>query len=136
MRLVLDTNVVASALLWGGAPRQLFILGRGVDLVFYSSAPMLRELTDILSRRKLSAKIAASLLSVDELVDLYAEQVALVRPVSIRRTAPDPDDDVAIGTALAAEAVFVVAGDKALLAVAIYEGGRIVSIREALELAP
>ncbi len=104
MRLVLDTNVVTSALLWNGPPRQLLRAGRGGEVTFFSSAPLLAELTDILSRPKFDRKIAASLLSVDQIVDLYAELVALVRPTLVPRLAPDPDDDVVIGTALAAKA--------------------------------
>jgi putative PIN family toxin of toxin-antitoxin system len=133
MRLVLDTNVVASALLWDGSPRQLLRAGRGGDAILFTSAPLLAELTDILSRPKFAKKIAASLLSVDQLVDLYAELVALVRPTPVPRLAPDPDDDVVIGTALAAKAKFIVTGDRALLSVAEYEGGRIISVTEALD---
>ncbi len=72
MRLVLDTNVVASALLWGGPPRRLFAMGRGEHILFYSSVPLLDELAGILARTKFDAKIAASLLSVEDIVDLYA----------------------------------------------------------------
>jgi len=133
MRLVLDTNVVASALLWDGAPRRLLRVGSGEDVMLFTSTPLLVELTDILSRPKFEKKISASLLSVDQLVDLYAELVALVRPTPVPRLAPDPDDDVVIGTALAAKANFVVTGDRALLSVAQYEGGRIVSVSEALD---
>ena len=39
-----------------------------------------------------------------------------------------------IGTALAAKADFVVTGDKGLLSVAAYEGGRIVSVVETLHI--
>ena len=133
MRLVLDTNVVASALLWDGPPRRLLHVGRGGETTLFSSAPLLAELTDILSRPKFDKKIAASLLSVDQLVDLYAELVALVRPASVPRLAPDPDDDVVIGTALTAKADFIVTGDRALLSVRAYEGGRIVSVSEVLD---
>jgi len=133
MRLVLDTNVVASALLWGGSPRRLLHLSVSKKDVLFTSAPLLAELTDILSRSKFSKKITASLLTVDQIVDLYAELAALVRPVSVPRLAPDPDDDVVIGTAIAAKADFIVTGDKALLSVADYEGGRIVSVNEALD---
>src|SRR5271165_3539560 len=132
MRVVLDTNVVASALLWDGTPRQLLRVGRGKDVQLFTSAALLAELTDILSRSKFNKKIAASLLSVDQLVDLYSELAALVRPIPVPRMAPDPDDDVVIGTALAAKADFIVTGDRALLTLAEYEGGRIISVSEAL----
>jgi putative PIN family toxin of toxin-antitoxin system len=110
-------------------------LARSEDVSLFSSLPLLAELTGILSRSKFEKKIAASRLSVDQLVDLYAGAVALVRPISTPRLAPDPDDDVVIGTALAARADFLVTGDRALLSVAEYEGGRIVSVSEALHAA-
>ena len=133
MRLVLDTNVVASALLWDGPPRQLLLTGPRKDIQFFTSAPLLAELTEILSRPKFNEKIQASLLSVDQLVDLYTELVAVVRPAAVPRLAPDPDDDVMIGTALAAKADLIVTGDRALLSVSQYECGRIVSVRTALD---
>jgi putative PIN family toxin of toxin-antitoxin system len=133
MRLVLDTNVVASALLWLGPPRQLLDLAQTGNVSLFSSLPLLAELTGILSRAKFEKKIAASQLSVDQLVDFYAELVALVRPISISRLAPD--DDVVIGTALAAKADLLVTGDRALLSIAEYEGGRVVSVSEALRAA-
>jgi predicted nucleic acid-binding protein len=51
-----------------------------------------------------------------------------------RSLAPDPDEDVVIGTALAARADLLVTGDRALLSVATFEGGRIV--QEALKSIP
>jgi putative PIN family toxin of toxin-antitoxin system len=132
--LVLDTNVVVSALLWDGVPRRLLRVGRAEDVAFCSSSPLIAELTDVLSRPKFKKKIAASLLTVDQLVDLYVELVALVRPAPTSRLAPDPDDDVVIGTALAAKADYLVTGDKGLLSVEAYEGGRIVTVSEALQV--
>lgn len=72
MRLVLDTNVVASALLWGGEPGRLLRLARERRIAAFTSTALLAELADILGRRKFEYKIAASLMSVDQLVDRYA----------------------------------------------------------------
>ena len=134
MRLVLDTNVVASAVLWGGVPRLLLQAGRDKRVELFTSAALLAELTDILGRRKFDKKIAASTLTVDQLVDRYAALAALVRPTPTPRIAPDPDDDVVIGTALAAKADLVVSGDKPLLSVAEYQGMRIVGVSQALQI--
>ncbi len=133
MRLVLDTNVVASAVLWGGVPRRLLQAGREKRVELFTSAALLAELTDILARPKFDKKIAASTLTIDQLVDRYAALAALVRPMPTPRIAPDPDDDVVIGTALAAKAGWVVTGDKPLLSVAQYQGVRIVGVIEALQ---
>lgn len=134
MRLVLDTNVVASALLWGGKPGLLLRAVREGRHTAFSSTPLLAELTDILGREKFQANITASLLSVDQIVDRYADLVMLVRPFEIPRTAPDPDDDIVIGTAIAAMADAVVTGDKALLSIGYYQPVQLVSVAETEQL--
>ena len=133
MRLVLDTNVVASALLWGGVPRLLLQAAREKRVELFTSTPLLAELTDILGRRKFEQKIETLILSIDQLVDRYAEMTTLVRPTSTPRIAPDPDDDVVIGTALAAKADWIVTGDRPLLSVAAYQGVQFVRVRHAVQ---
>ena len=134
MRLVLDTNVVASALRWNGAPRLLLQAGREKWVELFTSAALLAELTDILGRHKFDKKIAASTLTVDQLVDRYAALAALVRPTPTPRIAPDPDDDVVIGTALAAKADLNVTGDKPLLSLREHQDVRIVSVSQAVQI--
>lgn len=134
MRLVLDTNVVASALLWGGTPRQLLQARREQRITLFTSLALLAELSDILGRRKFDHKIAASLMSVDQLVDRYADLASVVRPTAVVGVAPDPDDDVVIGTALAANAELVVTGDKGLRSVGEHRGVRIVGVGQALAI--
>ncbi len=136
MRLVIDTNVAASALLWSGTPRVLLDAAREKRVGLYTSLPLLAELTDILLRQKFEKKIAASTFSIDQLVDRYAELATLVRAEVVPRVAPDPDDDVVIGTALAARADFVVTGDLPLRKVNEYMGVRIVRVYEAIGLIP
>ena len=132
MRLVLDTNVVASAVLWGGTPRVLLQAGRELRVELFTSMPLLAELTDILGRRKFDKKIAASLLTIDQLVDRYAELATVVRATPTPRIAPDPDDDMVLGTALAAMAEFIVTGDRPLMSVRSYQGIDILTVSEAL----
>jgi uncharacterized protein len=134
MRVVLDTNVVASAILWGGTPRLLLQAAREKRVELFTSTAMLAELTDILCRRKFAKKIAASGLTIDQIVDGYAQLAALVRPVDIARIAPDPDDDVVIGTAIAAKAELLVTGDKPLFTVAEHQGVRLVSVAQAIAM--
>ena len=78
MRLVFDTNVVTSGLLWNGAPAQLIEAARADDIELFSSRILLAELTRILRRAKFSKAIAASGLALEELVLGYAELVLLV----------------------------------------------------------
>lgn len=132
MRLVLDTNVVASALLWGGQPRLLLQAKREKRVELFTSIALLTELTGILGRAKFEKKITASLLTVDQIVDRYAEMTTLVRPMPTPRIAPDPDDDVVIGTAIAAKADFIVTGDRPFLSVAKHLNVGIISVSDVV----
>lgn len=76
----------------------------------------------------------ASLLTVDQLVDHYVELVQVVRPTPTPRIVSDPDDNVVVGTALAAKAGLLVTRDRPLLSVSEYQGVKIVSVSEALAL--
>jgi hypothetical protein len=98
----------------------------------FTSEALIDELRDVLSRRKCSKRLLEVSLSADRLLNLYLKTALLVDPVAVPRLASDPDDDVVIGTALAAKADFVVTGDRTLLSVAEYEGVRMVSVTEAL----
>lgn len=80
MRLVLDTNVVASGLLWGGAPRLLLTAGRERRVALFTSPPLMQKLADILLRKKFERKTAASRLSVDEFLAGYGDLAAVVKP--------------------------------------------------------
>jgi predicted nucleic acid-binding protein len=56
VRAVLDTNVVASGLLWDGAPRQLLLAAREKRAQLYTSTPLLLELTDNPGARQVRAQ--------------------------------------------------------------------------------
>lgn len=135
MRAVLDTNVVASRLLWGGVPRQLLQAARDQQLQLYTSTLLLLELTDILGRAKFARKIAAAQLSVDQLVERYSLLVTVVHPAVIAPTIlNDPDDDQVLACALAASAELIVSGDRHLLDIKAFREIRIVTAAQTARL--
>jgi putative PIN family toxin of toxin-antitoxin system len=137
VRVVLDTNVVASGFLWGGVPRQLLQAAREKRLHLFTSTTLLLELTDILGRAKFARKLAAAQLSIDQLVERYTLLAAVVHPVAIPPTVlDDPDDDQVLACALAAKAEIIVSGDRHLLDLEEHQGVRIVTVAEAVALLP
>lgn len=135
MRLVLDTNVVASGLLWNGAPAQLIDAARADEVELFSSRTLLAELTRILRRAKFDKAITASGLSLDELVLGYAELVTLVAPIEIPPTVlRDPDDDHVLACAVTASAELVVSGDRDLLDLKSFREVQIVSAAQAVRI--
>ena len=72
MRVVLDTNIVASALLWGGTPERLIELAGEGSLECFTSEALLAELTGILDRASLSPERVTSTEQVTEAGTLLA----------------------------------------------------------------
>ena len=134
MRLVLDTNVVMSALLWRGKPYQLLeAIRERSNLQLYSSGVLLEELADVLTRPTAAKRLA--------LIDRQAREVLLdyIAAVQVIDVAPlpqpvcrDPDDDVVLALALAASADLIVSGDNDLLVLDQFEGVPIVNAAQAL----
>jgi len=58
VRVVADTNTVVSAFLWGGPPASVLASARERRITLLTSAALLAELEDVLSREKFAARIA------------------------------------------------------------------------------
>ncbi len=86
MRLVLDTNIVASGLLWNGTPARIIDAAQAGAVEIYTSRVLLSELTRILKREKFAQVVAASGLDIEGLVLGYAALALIVEPLPIQTT--------------------------------------------------
>ena len=98
MRIVLDTNVVLSALLWRGTPHHLLTtIGQRSSIQLYSSTALLEELADVLTRPSATKRLTLIGRSAREVLADYVEAIELVEPASVPRVvAGDVDDDQVI----------------------------------------
>lgn len=128
MKLVLDTNVLLSAILVPDTCREL-LKGRALAHEWFTSPALLEEL---------AAKLQDKPKLVPEHTPLYLvyrRRTRLVTPVPLpSRVCRDPDDDVVLATAIAAQAQVIVTGDNDLLSLRKYESMAILSPRRFLEM--
>ncbi|MCA3216914.1 MAG: putative toxin-antitoxin system toxin component, PIN family [Burkholderiales bacterium] len=135
MRLVLDTNVVVSGLLWNGPPRRLLQAAIDGEVDLFTSAVLLGELANTLGYTKFTKRIESFGTSIAALAAQYAALVNPVAPASVLRVAAnDADDDHVIAAAVAARAELIVTGDrKHLLPIGTHQGIAIVTAREVVD---
>ncbi|MBX3325871.1 MAG: putative toxin-antitoxin system toxin component, PIN family [Nitrospira sp.] len=134
MRVVADTNVIVSAMLWLGSPHRILVAVEGARLTLYTSPALLRELTGVLNRPKFAARLRELQVSGSELTADYARLAHLVNPQRIRRVVvDDPSDDEVLACALAARAQYIVSGDSDLLRLRSYRDIPILSPRSFVQ---
>jgi len=131
VRVVIDTNVWVSGLLWRGMPWKLLCLAEAGEVELCITPSMLVELAEVLSYERLQPRLQQLGLTPEELV-AYALSLASVFevPEGDPIVVADLDDDVFLRCAIVAGAAYVVSGDHHLLDLGGYAGIPILTIRD------
>lgn len=134
MRLVLDTNVLVSAMLWPGTPTRLIDMASEGQIQLFTSRALLDELNETLHRPKFTRAIAASGLGIDEMIHHYQRLTYLVTTRKLtQQICRDADDDNVLACALAAKAHIIATGDKDLLVLHPWRGIDMLNPAEAVQ---
>ena len=129
-RVVIDTNVLISALINSGKSRKLVLKLLEEHTVILSSQ-ILAELADVISRDKFSVTSS----QVDRFISILVKKATIVSVHSIPKVIlEDPDDDVVLTTAHNGKAEYIVSGDKHLLKIAYYKKTQIVSVNHFIQI--
>ena len=135
MRVLLDTSVWVSALLWPGLPHQLLKLIETGEIIPIISPALVEELRGVLGRPKFASILTARETDVAELMQGVLRQVELYDPSDVSGVvARDPDDDAVIACAVAGQALWIISGDAHLLDLDQYRNIQIGSPRRFLEV--
>lgn len=129
VRVVIDTNILVSALIKRGKPRKL-VLKLLEEHTVILSRQMLAELADVLTRDKFAVKTS----QVDRFLAILVRKSKIVTPSSrFKIISEDPDDDVVLNTAYAGKAEYIVTGDRHLLALKEFKRTKIVTVTQIIE---
>jgi uncharacterized protein len=116
MRVVLDTNVWLSGLLWGGVPDQILQRVERGEIQAIGSAEILDEVCRTLSRPKLQKRLTQLGLDANAVMLSVRQVITLVptEPVQVPNLR-DPKDAMIIAAAVGGQAEFIISGDQDLL---------------------
>ncbi len=133
MRVVADTNVLISALLFGGVSDQVFLAGLRGEIQLVTSDPLLKELERILKNKfKLDVQLVRGVIeevrNVAEVVDVSSYINVISHPEEDNRVLECAVDD---------KADFIVTGDtKHILPLKEFRGIKILSPSEFVKHLP
>lgn len=129
IRVVIDTNIVVSAMLRSGSlPEAVLSLATDRIVQLYVSEGILAEYQEVLNRPKLGI----SLKTIATALTRIREVSLVVRPSQSVNACSDPDDNIFLECAQAARADYLVTGNTAHFP-EIWAKTKVVTAREFLE---
>lgn len=128
MRIVIDTNVLASAIFFGGKPYLLlrYIMDGQVDVV--ASKEIVDEYEEIVLRLKQKYPSISTRIPLQEILGRF-EIIRVTTDIHISR---DPDDDKFISCAIDGKCLYIVSGDRDLLDIENYGNIEIITVVDFL----
>ncbi len=134
MRLVVDTNILISALLVEASlSAHLIVLWRQGRFDLLTSAEQLDELMRVTRYPKIRERLAPAL--AGRLINELRDIAVVLKKLPTVTVCQDPYDSYLLAMAVAGAADFLVTGDKRdLLSLKLHEGTKIVTVRDFLTL--
>jgi putative PIN family toxin of toxin-antitoxin system len=133
MRLILDTNILLSALLPAlGPPAQLLDAWERQKFTLVACEDLIAELRDVASRPFFRARLRAS--AAELLAAGIRDFSYFCRDLPAGPMAPDPKDSYLLALAEASDAGFLVTGDKELLSLKHHKSTGITTAAAMIEI--
>ena len=132
MRIVIDTNLLISALLSGTSlPAHLVVLWREGRFNLLTSADQLDELIRVTRYPKIRGRLTPAL--AGRLINQLRKVAIILTNLPTVTVCADPYDNYLLAMVKAGQAEFLLTGDKRdLLGLGVYEGTRILTVQEFL----
>lgn len=120
MRLVVDTNILISALLGGSSlPAHLVTLWRERRFDLLTSAEQVDEMMRVTRYPKIHERLSPTL--AGRLINDLRDLAIMLRALSVVTVSPDPDDNFLLAMAHAGAAAFLITGGRRdLLGLRVY----------------
>ena len=128
-KVIVDTNVLISGILFGGNPREIINLWLTNKYIFCLSPELKAEVLGKLQRKFLLSK--EKLQEIEEALEAKSEKYVPHVTVTVCK---DPQDNFLLELAEESNANFIISGDKLVLALQEYKNTKIISPKEFIQL--
>jgi len=133
MRVVLDANILVSALIKSGKPRQLMFKIAEEKIKLVLSRGILEEFLEVTEHPKVKRYVDEN--DVVAFLRILGNIATVVKVRSrFEVVEEDPDDDVVLRAAYDGKAEYIVSGDKHLLSLREFRKMKIVTVNQMLDI--
>lgn len=130
MRVVVDTNVLMSAIFFGGPPLRILHAWRSGDVQIVLSKEILQEYLNVSERLSQRYDVTEQ----KTLLALLAQTAELIAaPWLPKPICEDPDEDKFLACAITSSAAVVISGDKQLLKVSGFQDVEVITPRNFVD---
>lgn len=133
IRVVLDTNVIVSAIIGRrySPSLEIFESFKSHKFILATSVAILEEIEEVLNRERIIKFHGFNLSKRSKIIINLAKSSSIVPDTSVIEVVQDdPDDNKILVCAFEAEASYIVTGDRHLLKLKKFKGTKIVTPRE------
>jgi len=129
-RVLFDTNILISALVFGGDPARILMAALEGEFRLVTSNILIAELVDVVNK-----KFPLSTQDLELLKEQIYNKFDIVSPTDSLDVLNDTDDNRVLEAAIKGECEFIVTGDRELLDLGRYKKIKIVSVSDFLNLS-
>ncbi|MBN1656967.1 MAG: putative toxin-antitoxin system toxin component, PIN family [Anaerolineae bacterium] len=136
LRALLDTNVLVSGLIGrAGPPRELLDAWLDGCYILVTSLYQVQELNHVLSSPRIAERLAVTGPELDTiLATMLSQAEVVVAQLDLSGVTRDPKDDPLVAAAVLGEVDYLVSGDQDLLVLEEYEGVKVTTPGEFVEI--
>ena len=131
MRVVIDTNVLISAIFWTGKPKQILNKVRRAEILFLTSGILLEELKEVLIKKDKPFNLSEE--EAERIIVEMRELAEIIQIHTREAACPDEKDNRVLECALDGGAKFIVTGDVHLLKLNPFKGIRVTTVTDFLK---
>lgn len=133
-KVVLDTNALVSRVIASGYSASILDAARREEIQLVTSAHLLEEFSDVISRRHIVRKYPKAAEEAEALLDFLRAFAVLASGIpEADAISPDRDDDFVLACALEEKADCIVSGDPHLLDLKTHKGISILTPKQFVE---
>jgi putative PIN family toxin of toxin-antitoxin system len=131
VRVVVDTNVLISAIFWTGKPKQILNKIRRGEILFLTSGTLLEELEGVLTEKEKPFKLSPE--EAERIIIELRELAEIVQTHTRVTACKDEKDNMVLECAIDGDAECIVTGDLHLLKLNPFNDIRIMTVADFLK---